>query len=58
MKFLILEFDLSLDNIETPNRPAEAHARRTHSEVQPRKYCLSQSANSKIPYHLIKTINK
>jgi hypothetical protein len=46
------------NNIETPNRPAEAHARWTHFEVQPRKYCLGQSANSKIPYHLIKTINK
>ena len=52
-KFLILEFDLSLDNVETPNRPTEAHARWTHSEVQPRKYCLGHSANSKIPYHLI-----
>jgi len=47
---------LWLDNIETPNRPPEAHARWTHSEVQPRKYCLGQSAKSKIPYHLIKLL--
>ena len=44
---------LWLDNVETPNRPPEAHARWTHFEVQPKKYCLSQSAKSKIPYHLI-----
>ena len=39
-------FNLFWDNVETP--------RSTHSdsEVQPRKYCLGQSANSKIPYHL------
>jgi hypothetical protein len=30
------------------------HGKRTDNfEVQPRKYCLSQSAKSKIPYHLI-----
>ena len=46
-------FLICLDNVETPNRPPEAHARWTHSEVQPRKYCLGQSANNKIPYHLI-----
>ena len=34
---------LWMDNVEPPN------ARWTHSEVQPRKYCLGQSANSKIP---------
>ena len=44
---------LWLDNVETLNRPPEAHARWTHSEVQPRKYCLGQSAKSNIPYHLI-----
>ena len=44
---------LFLDNVETLNRSTEAHARWTHSEVQPRKYCLGHSANSKIPYHLI-----
>ena len=57
---LFLQFDwpmemkshLWLDNVETPNRPHEADARWTHSEVQPRKYCLGQSAKSKIPYHL------
>ena len=45
--------DLFLDNVETLNRATEAHGRWTHSEVQPRKYCLGQSANRKIPYHLI-----
>jgi hypothetical protein len=44
---------LWLENVETPNRPPEAHARWTHTVVQPRKYCLGQSAKSKIPYHLI-----
>ena len=44
---------LWLNNVETPNRLPEAHANWTHSEVQPRKYCLGQSAKSKIPYHLI-----
>ena len=49
---------LWMDNVETRNRPPEAHARWTHSEVQPRKYCLGQSAESKIPYHLIKRFIK
>ena len=40
---------LWLDNVETSNRPPEDHARWTHSEIQPRKYCLGQSANNKIP---------
>ena len=39
---------------ETPNIP---HARCTHSEVELRKCCLGQSANSKIPYHLINSFN-
>jgi hypothetical protein len=35
------------DNAETLNRPPpEAHTRWTHSEVQPRRYCLGQSAKS------------
>ena len=51
--WLEMKSRLWLDKVETPNRPPEAHARWTHSEVQPRKYCLGQSAKSKIPYHLI-----
>ena len=51
---LEMKSPLWLDNVETPNRPPEANARWTHSEVQPRKYCLGQSAKSKIPYHLIR----
>ena len=53
---LELKSRLWLDNVEAQNRPPETHPRWTHSEVQPRTYCLGQSAKSKIPYHLIKFV--
>ena len=46
---------LWLDNVETQNRPPEAHARKVNSLWgTTRKYCLGQWAKRKIPNHLIK----